>query len=129
MKFRCITCGKTLSRSYDTDPEHGDLLGRPWYRDKSGLNHLVIVCLECGTIHDVSGSISRSLLMPLLGGRTPLKVHQDINPMELALMVTEYQDKTPNKSAREIAVKDLGIPEKVVEVLVERNILGPVFGQ
>ncbi|WP_416224131.1 group II intron maturase-specific domain-containing protein [Thiohalophilus sp.] len=35
MKLKCLTCGKTVSKSYDVDPVNGDLLGRPWYIDEN----------------------------------------------------------------------------------------------
>lgn len=79
MRFKCLTCQKTVSKSYDVDRMKGDLLGRPWYIDETGLKHLAIVCLNCRTIHDCSDSLLRGLLSGL---RRPLKVHHDINPME-----------------------------------------------
>lgn len=123
MKFTCVTCHKVLSKSYDVDARGADLLGRPWYRDESGLNHLAVVCLHCGTIHDASGSMLRWLLS---GFRSALKVHDDLNPMEISMLVMQHTDD-PETESRIVAVKKLGIPEVVIDALVERNILGHAF--
>ncbi len=123
MKFTCVTCQKVLSKSYDVDPRGADLLGRPWYRDDNGLNHLAVVCLHCGTIHDASGSVLRSILS---GFRSALKFHDDLNPMELSMLVMQQTDH-PETESRMVAVTKLGIPEVVIDVLVERNILGHAF--
>jgi hypothetical protein len=125
MRFKCLTCDKTISRSYDADPIRGDLLGRPWYIDESGLKHLAIVCLNCGTIHDCSGSFLRGLLS---GFRTPLKIHNDMNPMELGVMIMA---RTPDSSInfRAFAIDEFGIPEEVIDVLVARKLLGWAFAK
>lgn len=123
MKFKCVTCHKVISKSYDVDPNAADVLGRPWYRDDSGLNHLAIVCLHCGTLHDCSGSILRGLLS---GFRSALKVHDDLNPMELSMLVMQHTSQ-PETESRRIAVEKLGIPRAVIDALVERKILGHAF--
>jgi hypothetical protein len=87
------------------------------------LNHLAIVCLHCGTIHDCSGSVLRGLLTAF---RSALKVHDDINPMELSMLVMQHTER-PETESRAVAVKKLGIPEVVIDVLLERNILGHAF--
>jgi|LGVC01.1.fsa_nt_gb hypothetical protein len=125
MKFKCLTCEKTISKDYDVDPIHGDALWHPWYRDDSGLNHSALVCLHCGTIHDVSGSFLHGLFSLF---QCPLKVHNDINPLELAIAVTEYTQH-PKTESRHIAINSFGIPEKVVDVLVKRELLGNAFAK
>jgi hypothetical protein len=126
MRFKCLTCERTISRWYDIDPVRGDLLARPWYIDAIGSQHLAIVCINCGTIHDCSRSLLRRLLSG--GFRAPLKVHDDINPMELGMMI---MDRTPNPSTdlRTFAINELGIPEEVVDILVARKLLGRAFAK
>ena len=123
MNFQCRCCGALLSRSYDSDRTAGDVLGRPWYRDDTGLNHLAIVCLNCGTIHDCSGSAIRALLTL---GKTKYKCHNSIDPLQLSTMVRSMTGGLTS-DARTIAVEKLGIPESVVNALVERTLLGPAF--
>ena len=123
MRFRCLTCDQTVSRPYDVDPIKGDLLGRPWYIDDAVLKHLAIVCLKCGTIHDCSGSLLRGLLSAF---RTPMKVHDDINPMELGMMIMAHT-ADPSTNSRRFAINELGIPEEVIDVLVARKLLGWAF--
>jgi hypothetical protein len=125
MRFKCLTCEKAVSKSYDVDHIRGDLLGRPWYIDEAGLKHLAIVCLNCGTIHDCSGSLLRGLLSGL---RSPFKVHRDINPMELGVMVMTRTDD-PSTNSRAFAINELGIPEEVIDVLVKRKLLGWAFAR
>lgn len=125
MKFKCLACHKTIERSYQVDPVDGDLFGGPWYIDETGLKHLTLVCLNCGTIHDVSGSFLRGILT---GFRSPVKVHNDINPMELGLMVMQRTDN-PETESRRVAIEELGIPERVIDVLVERKFLGFAFAK
>lgn len=125
MKLKCLTCRKTVSKSYDVDPVNGDLLGRPWYIDENELKHLAIVCLHCGTIHDSSGSLLRGVLS---GFRSPLKIHNDINPMELGMMIMG-RSKHPETESRQIAINDFGIPEQIIDVLVERKLLGHAFAK
>lgn len=123
MKFKCFTCHEVLSKSYDVDPAHGDIISRPWYRDETGLNHLAIACLLCGTIHDASGSFLRGVLS---GFTSPLKVHNDLNPMELGTLIMQRTDH-PESESRRIAVSEIGIPEEIIDVLLQRNILGSAF--
>jgi hypothetical protein len=123
VKIKCVTCQRVISKSYDVDPSTADVLGRPWYRDEGGLNHLAIVCLHCGTIHDCSGSILKGLLS---GFQSALKVHDDLNPMELAMLVMQHTAHLEADSRR-VAIEKLGIPAAVLDVLVERKILGPAF--
>lgn len=125
MKVKCSTCGKTISKSYDVNPTNGDLLARPWYIDESGLKHLAIVCLHCGTIHDSSGSLFRGVLS---GFKSPLKIHNDINPMQLGMMIMSRSEH-PEKESRKIAINELGIPEIVIDVLVKRKLLGHAFAK
>ena len=96
MQLKCKTCKKTASKSYDKDPKNGDLLGRPWYVDDSGLKHLAIVCLHCGTIHDASASFLKSIFS---GFQSPLKVHNILNPMELSMIIMERVDDPRNDSS------------------------------
>jgi hypothetical protein len=103
MRFRCLTCDKTIRKSYDVDRVQGDLLGRPWYIDDTGLKHVAIVCLNCGTIHDCSGSLVRGLLS---GFMSPLEVHHDMNPMELGVMIMA-STTDPSASSRAFAIDEL----------------------
>jgi hypothetical protein len=123
MKFTCSTCEKKLTKSYDDNPSVADFLGRPWYKVENGLNHLVIVCLHCGTIHDTSGSFLTGLFS---GFQSMLKVHEDINPIELSLIVKKHTGG-PSANSRKIVIKEMKLPEKVLDVLVEKNILGVAF--
>lgn len=125
MKFKCLTCGATVSKSYNVDPANGDLLGLPWYIDDKGLKHLAIVCLHCGTIHDCSVSLLRAVLSAF---RSPLKIHNDINPMELGMMIMGRSEH-PETESRQIAINDFGIPERIIDVLVERKVLGHAFAK
>jgi hypothetical protein len=123
MKLKCLACKKTISKPYAADRVNGDLFGCPWYIDDTGLKHLALVCLHCGTIHDASGSVLRALLT---GFKSPMKIHNDINPMELSMMIMSRSDG--NEIAfRNVAIDDIGIPERVIDVLVERKILGHAF--
>lgn len=123
MSFRCQCCKKLLSTSYDSDQEHGDLLGRRWYRDQAGLNHLAIVCLECGAIHDCSGSAFRSIVT---FGKSRMKIHSCVDPVQLSVMVRNLTDD-PRAKSRTVAIGELGLPESVIDVLVNRKILGRAF--
>lgn len=137
MDFKCNCCGKTLSRPYSVDPVHSDIYTRPWYIDDQGLEHLVVVCLECGTIHDCSGSILKGLFT---FGHNPVTIHDSINlielvtindsinPMELGIMIMEHC-KHPEIESREVAIRKLGIPEDIIDILLKRNILGPAFAR
>jgi hypothetical protein len=80
VRLTCRTCRRMCSRSYDKDRAGGDLLGRPWYVDETGLKHLAIACLHCGTIHDCTGS----LVAIFSGG---LRIRDRTSPVDLALMV------------------------------------------
>lgn len=123
MRFTCICCGKKLTRSYGTDRVNGDIYAQAWYVDSTGLKHLAIVCLACGTIHDCSGSFLRGLLTL---GRSPVTIHRDINPLELSAMIMD-RSQHPELESREVAIRQLGIPEGIIDVLLERNILGQAF--
>ena len=125
MRLKCKTCKRTPSISYDKDPEKGDLLGRPWYVDDNGLKHLAIVCLHCGTIHDASGSFLKGIFS---GFKSSLKVHNVLDPMELSMIIMEKVDD-PKNDSREFTLQYFGLPETVIDVLVERNILGPAFAK
>lgn len=74
-------------------------------------------------VGDASGSMLRGLLT---GFRSALKVHDDLNPMELSMLVMQHTDH-PEIESRTVAVNKLRIPEVVIDVLVERNILGRAF--
>ena len=124
MKLKCLTCAKTVSTSYDADRSRGDVLGRPWYVDETGLKHLAIVCLYCGTIHDCSGSMLRALLT---GFKRPVNIHGSISPLELSAMIMARSQHP--EASRQVAVQELGIPEAVIDVLLERNILGQAFSE
>ena len=123
MEFKCLTCQKTISKWYDVDHAEGDVLGRPWYIDEAGLKHLAIVCLHCGSIHDCSCPLLRGLLSAF---RVPLKIHHDINPMELGLMIM-HSTRDPSTDLRAFAIHEVGIPEQVIDVLVARKLLGWAF--
>jgi hypothetical protein len=112
-----------LTSSYAIDPAHGEIYAQRWYADSTGLQHLAIVCLHCGTIHDCSGSFLKGLLSLF---SSSLKVHADITPLDLAEMI-QARSHHPEAESREIAVSVLGIPDGVIDVLVERRILGPAF--
>jgi hypothetical protein len=107
------------------DPVSGDVFGVPWYVDETGLRHVAIVYLNCGTIHDCSASLLRGLLS---GFRSPWKVHHDMNPMELGTMLMAHISD-PSTDSRAFAINELGIPEKVIDVLVARKLLGWAFAK
>ncbi|MDL1975893.1 MAG: hypothetical protein LWX55_14185 [Deltaproteobacteria bacterium] len=48
--------------------------------------------------------------------------------MELAIAVTEYTQH-PKTESRHITINSFGIPEKVVAVLVKRELLGNAFAK
>ena len=122
-EFTCLCCNKRLTRPYDQDQGAGDVLARPWYRDDSGEKHLAVVCLECGTIHDVSGSFLKGLLS---GFKKPYKVNRDINPMELGIAVMD-KVKAGEGTARDLVMKYFGMPKQILDILVRRKFLGPAF--
>jgi hypothetical protein len=123
MKFKCRACNENVGISYDVDQTNGNLIGRPWYVDESGLNHLAIVCLKCGTIHDASGSTSRAFLTLF---KSKLKVHGVINPVQLSELVLDKVGREP-ALFRDTAIEYIGLPAPIIDALVERNILGKAF--
>ena len=55
------------------------------------------------------------------------KIHRSISPVELSVMIMgRTHDPT---ASRHVAVQELRIPEKVIDVLLERNILGHAFAK
>jgi hypothetical protein len=122
MIFKCKVCGEESEVKGDRNRSHTRLYARPWYVDGNGLKHLIVVCLQCGGIHDCSGSFLKGLLT---GFRNPLKIHDDINPFEISVLIMERLKA--GESGRQIAIEEFGIPEDVIDVLVDRNILGPAF--
>lgn len=121
MRFKCHGCGKVLTRSYSGDRTHGDIYASPWYMDASGLRHLGIVCLACGTVHDCSGAFLKGLIT---FGRNPMKVHQHIRPavvneMAMAQVLSRASGTHPGEHGR------ISIPDGVINVLTERGIFEP----
>ena len=119
MKFKCVACGKVLSNPYDVDPLNGNIIMRPWYTDQNGLNHSAIACLECGTIHDTSGSIWRFLLSVFINRF--MKVHSTIHPMNETIL-KDYHGKYPTV-ARKKYLHDMGISKDIVDALASRKII------
>ena len=130
MKFICPCCEKRLSISYTVDPEKGEIIAGPWYRDKQGLNHVAIGCLNCGAIHDTSGRGFLGAILTLLLGRMPMMIHSSLEPMELPVLVEALMSEAPEKTAREIAAgEEFAIPELVIDAFVGRKLLGPAFSK
>jgi len=120
--FRCVTCGSIASKGYEG--LGGDTLELPWYTDETRQGHVAIVCLHCGTIHDCSGSSLQGLRAIF---KSQVKVYRAIRPSELSVMV---MGRTVDPSvSRQVAIRDFQIPERVIDLLVERNLLGPIFGR
>ena len=118
VSFTCQGCGKKLRTSYDVDRARGDMRMTRWYCDETGLSHFAMVCLVCGCIHDTTGSAGR--VLGLLIGRMPLKVHGLIRLSDLIQKIE--QSATATQTPHKVATS-LGIPEGVVDVLMERRLL------
>ena len=106
------------------DPANGDMLLRPWYCGEDGLRHAIVLCLRCGAIYDAVGSI-RSALFSL--GKRPYKAVQTFSPVEFSDMILKACPD-PARS-RSFAIDELAIPPEVVDVMVERKILGDAFAK
>lgn len=125
-RFKCRCCRRVLASSYDQDPDHGELLFRLWYVDDSGLKHFAVTCLHCGTIHDGFATSLRSIFTLM---RRPIKVINDINPLEIAEGLLSRKSPDDSIDCREVLMSELRLPEEVIDVLVHRGLLGPAFGR
>ena len=123
MRFTCRTCKKVLRKPLNSSSLDGEMLASPWYRADGGLNHLPIACLHCGTIHDFSVSIFKTLVAALTGD--PWKVHGDFSPMEIGVSVLNAVEA--GMGAREALKAALSPPDGIVDALVERELLGQAF--
>lgn len=118
MKFFCRNCGAKITKSIDTGEPNPDVMGRPWYTDERGENHLAMMCLHCGTIHDTKPSLLKMALFFL--GISPLKTYGVLLPEAIALKALSFQ--------RPLDVAEYyGFPEVMLHALADRKILGPAF--
>lgn len=124
MTIKCANCQQALSRSYDDDRKLANFIRRPWYRDRDRTAHMAIACLRCGTVHDCSESLLRTLTATFTKQR--LRVHRTISPDGLVRAVMQRADN-PDLEARDIVIKQLGIKPDVLDALVERELIGPAF--
>ena len=129
MNFRCVSCGKNLSVSYDADPVHGDMMMRPWYPEEvTGLNHQAVLCLKCSSVHDTSGAMLRFIFQSFLD--RPLKVHCVWRPV---LSGNKLEVTYPNGHLELIgdAKKANSIinsfPIDILNILINKNILSEDF--
>jgi hypothetical protein len=118
IKLRCKGCDEMLSgkNSYDVDPINGTSITRPWYTDETGLNHMAVACLKCGTIHDIIPSIIKIFI-----GR-PYKVYNTINVRDESFL-REYKGKSP-EAFRKVQLRNIMISRDIIDAMVERHILG-----
>lgn len=124
MRFKCHCCKAKLSRPYESFSIDADYIISPWYVDRSHLKHLLMVCLNCGALHDCTGSMGAALISAFRGN--PLKMEKSITPLELGqYILSMYGTDSP----RAVLKSDFNIPEWIIDTLVERKLLGKSYAE
>lgn len=92
-RFRCSRCGRDHDTQSDSALTHtgGTLFAAPWYRDGRGVNHLVLVCLRCGALHDTYGSPAKALFGRALHVERVFSIDQLASPEVLANVDPPWQ--------------------------------------
>ncbi|MCX5818418.1 MAG: hypothetical protein NT047_00670 [Deltaproteobacteria bacterium] len=125
MKFVCYCCHETLKISYIESPIKADFISCSMIQHK-GIFYSVIACLKCGTVHQVEGNIVGHFLQSF--NYKPMKVTHVLTPYALGIYVMSVLDSdNTGLTAREIALNTNLIPEKILDLLFERKLLGKAF--
>lgn len=122
MKFRCACCHATLSTRPRSEEGRNEVVAFPWYRDNRNLNHLGVVCLHCGTIHDAHASIVNTILSPITGN--PLRVISSVTPFEIGHVLL---NAGRTADARDALKEIFSVPDWIIDILVEKRLLGGAY--
>lgn len=123
MRYKCNFCVTSGDIGTITNQPKKFLLSR-WYRDDKGFNHEIIVCNNCGCIHDVQISFLKLLVSAFLGN--PYRLISTINIMEFGMLIVEKM-KEYDANARSVAFYEYGINEVVIDYLVNNKIIGNAY--
>ena len=124
MKFTCSFCQKKGEVGTVMNPNKDFFLSR-WYRDDNGYNHEIIVCNECGTIHDVQFSFFK-LFSSWLFKTAPYKTKGFTDLMSLASAISDIA-KQFQFNAREVAYYEFGLNEPTIDHMINKNFFGKAF--
>jgi len=123
MKFKCSFCdNKGQLSGFNNQPS--SFLLAPWYQDEKGYNHEMIVCNECGCIHDVKVSFLKLLVSWATGN--PYKLLGNITLLESSKMIVDKM-KLYELNCRSIAYHDYGINEQIINHMVNTKLWGDSF--
>lgn len=123
--YKCTFCGRTGKLATISNTPFQFLLSR-WYKDNKGFNHEIIICNDCGCIHDVKFSFLKMLISMFLGN--PYKQISAINLIEFGTAIAKKM-KEYDANARSVAFYEYGINEAVIDYLVNSKIVGISFAE
>lgn len=110
MKFECAQCGKVHRSIFGARDPYSTLVAARWGRDREGLDHFLLACLECGTLHDCSGSVAA--IIPMIGNSWRI-----LGTFKAASIVEAYRKSGATKIFSRFAKEDAGLPELIVDQL------------
>lgn len=121
MNFKCSNRKKKIGKSYDVDISNADLIGRPWYTDDTGLNHMAIMCLYCGTIHDCIGANPLISILTAFRKNTKTIRYYTLKQIKELISLRCFETK---KSQTDILKAELKLPNTINELILSSKFIG-----